>query len=317
MAFTNLTTGRTDRLVTNVLLAQKNTFLADQIFPIIPNLKDETGLLGKLNNSHLRKYVSKRGLYDENEHRVDFKYTQTDRYNIDFYDLEHYLPDRVRDQMQTPFDARRDAAFVLDQALMLEREIGIATALGSTAILTNNVTLSGTSLFSDYSNSTPEVVIETGRTAIFDATGNEANGAVMSRKVANTLKAHPFFLDLAKRNAGQNVQNINLSQFVELFKAYFELDYVLIGKARYITSNEGQTETLASVWGDNITLFYRPASPGLMQTSLGYCFTFAGANKRVDIRRHENDLGDIVREMVAYQDMILDVNNGYLIKTAI
>lgn len=317
MPFPNLTTGRTDRLVTNVLLAYSNpAFIAGEILPLVPNLADETGLLGKLNNAHLRSYTSKRSLYDESGHRMEFKYTQDDRYTIDFYDLESYLPDRLVNQLQLPFDARRDAAFVLLQSLLLEREVALATALTSTSIITNNTTLSGTSQFSDYSNSTPETVIETARSSVQNKTGFEANSAVMSRKVANTLKAHPFFLDLAKRNAGQNVSNINLSQFVELFKGFFELENVYIGKAIKITSNEGQTETKGNVWNNDLVLFHKPSSPSLLTPSFGYSFALKGMDKRVDIRRHESDLGDIVRCMWAYQDKILDVNAGYLIKDA-
>lgn len=317
-SFPNLTTGRTDRLVTSVLLAKKSPeFIADQIFPTVPNLVDETGLLGKLSNHHLRQYSSKRSLYDEGDHRMEFKYTQSDRYNIEYYDLEAYIPDRLRDQLQTPFESRRDMAFVLLQSLLLEREIAAATALASTAILTNNTTLSGTSLFSDYDNSTPETVIETARDSVFGLTGMEANSAVMSRKVANTLKAHPFFLDLAKRNAGGNVRNVNLSTFVELFKSFFEIDNVFIGKSIKITSKEGQTETLGNVWGDNIVLFHRPDAPALLAPSFGYSFSLKGKDRNFKVRRHPKDKGDIGEMEMAYQDMIIDANAAYLIKTAI
>lgn len=317
-SFPNLTTGRTDRLVTNVLLAYKNdTFIADKIFPQVPNLVDETGLLGKISNHHLRQYTSKRSLYDEGDHRMEFKYTQSDRYNIEFYDLETYIPDRLQNQLQTPFDSRRDSSFVLLQALMLEREIAAATALTSTGILTNNVTLSGTSKFSDYDNSTPETIIETARDTVFLATGVEANTALMSRKVANTLKAHPFFLDLAKRNAGQKVDNINLTQFTELFKSFFEIDNVLIGKSIKITSKEGQTETKGGVWNDDLVLFNRPAAPSLVVPSFGYSFALKGMDKRTVVRRHPKDKGDIIEVEWAYQDMIVDANAGYLVKSAI
>jgi hypothetical protein len=200
---------------------------------------------------------------------------------------------------------------------MLEREIAAATALHNTAILTNNVTLSGTSKFSDYDNSTPETVIETARDTVFSATGQEANCAIMSRKVANTLKAHPFFLDLAKRNAGLKVDNINLSQFVDLFKSFFEIENVFIGKAIKISSKEGQTETKANVWSDDLVLFNRPSAPSLMVPSFGYSFYLKGMDKRSVIRRHPNDKGDIAEVQWAYQDMIVDANAGYLIKSAV
>lgn len=318
MPFPNLTTGRTDRLVTNVLLAYKNPqFIASEILPEVPGLVDETGLIGKISNHHLRQYTSKRAVYDESQHRMEFKYTQDDRYNIDYYDLEIYIPDRVGSQLQQPFNSRRDSAFVLQQALMLEREVALATAMHDTAVLTNNVTLSGTSQFDDYANSVPEQKIETARDSVFDTTGLEANAIYMSRKVANTLKSHPFFLDLMKRNAGGNVANISLSQFVTLLKEYFEFEYVNIGRAIKVTSMEGQTETKGSVWSNDVVVYRRASNPSLYEPSFGYCFTLAGMNKRFDVRRQEADLGDINRVMWAYQDKILDANCAYLIKDAV
>lgn len=318
MAFPTVKQGRVDQLVTNILLTYKNPeFLADQILPVVPNLKDDSGIIGGLSDAHLRQYKSIRSTYDESAHRMEFKYTQDKNYQIQYHDLEAYLPDRLVKQARAPFVPRRDAAFSLTDALKLEREIALAELMGSTSILTQNTTLAGGDKFSDYANSNPDVVIETARDTIQAATGMEANCAVMSRKVANTLKAHPFFLDLAKRNAGQNVSNINLSQFVELFKAFFELDNVLIGKAIKISSKEGQTTTRTHVWGDDVVLYHAPKTPSLLAPAFGYSFMLEGADKQVDIRRHENDLGDLVRVMWGYDDRILDVASAYLIKSAI
>lgn len=316
-SFPNLGAGRVDKPLTNVLLAYRSPqFIAGEMFPAVPNLKEESGLIGKVSNNHLRLVNSKRALYDESEHRMEFKYTQSDRYQIEYYDESIYTPDRLRDQLQTPFDIRRDASFVLQDVLSLEREQAIATAMTSTSILTQNTTLSGTSQYTDYANSDPRLNFEAARDSVFGLTGSEANAVLMSRKVANVLKGHPFFLDLAKRNAGMNVQNINSAQFVELLKSFFEVDYVYIGKTIKITSKEGQTETKANVWGNDVVFFHRAPSPSILRPSFGYSFALAGKDKAVKIRRHMNDKGDIVEVEWAYQDMILDVNCAYLIKDA-
>lgn len=318
MPFPNLQTGRTDRFVTNVLLAYTNPdYLAGEILPNVPNLTQETGLIPQLGNAHLRSYSTKRSLYDESMHRMQFTYSQNNRYNIDYYDLEVYVPDRVAGQLQVPFDARRDASFSLMQAMMLEREINLAATMHSTSVITNNIVLSGTSKFSDYINSDPNSVIETARTTIQNAIAREANSCVMSRQVANILKTHPFFLDLAKRNAGMNVKNLNLSTFVELFKSEYELDNVYIAKSIYVNSGEGLTETKAVVWNNDLVFFNTPSSPALMAPSFGYSFSMAGQDKRVVIRRHPNDKGDLIEVDWAYQDFIIDTNAGYLIQSAI
>lgn len=313
MAFPTLTTSRVEPQITNILQAYTNDdFIADKVLPSVPNLKEESGKIAGIGNSHLRIYKSKRALYDEGEHRMEFTYTNDDRYQIEYYDLEAYLPDRLRDQAQAPFDVKRDATLIVMQSLMLERENALATALGDTSIVTQNTTLSGTSQFNDYVNSDPAAVIETARTTIYEATGKEANSMIISRAVFNTLKRHPFFLEMVK-----GVKVISGSVLIGLIQDYFEIENVYIGKTIKITSNEGQTETKSVTWGKNIILFYKPAQASILAPSFGYNFTLAGKNLRASSRRHQNDKGDLHRVDWAYQDMILDTNCGYLIKNAI
>lgn len=312
MPFPKLSSGRVDKLVSNVLQAYTNpNYIAGQILPTL-SVKEESGKIGALDNSHLRTYTSKRAVYDEGQHRMEFKYTQDDSYQIDYYDLEVYLPDRLKDQLDQPFNARRDAGQVLMQALMLERENALATAMTSTAILTNNTTLSGTDQWSDYANSNPDTDIEDARTVVQAAIGREANSMYLSREAFNTLKRHPFYLEMVK-----GLRVLTGSALMKLLKEFHEVENIYVGTAIKVNSEEGQTETKTAVWGDDCVLFYKPNVGSLYEPSFGYQFTLTGANVRADVRRHENDLGDIVRDMWAYQDKILDVNAAYLIKAVV
>lgn len=312
MPFPTISQGRVDVPLSNVLQAYTNdNFIAPLILPTVP-VKFESGKIGALENNHLRVYSSKRSLYDESEHRMEFKYTMDDSYQIEYYDREIYLPDRLQQNTEVPFNSKRDAGFSVMQALMLEREDALATALHSTAVLTQNTTLSGTSQFSDFANSNPDTVIETGRTAVHDAIGREANSMVIGRQVFNTLKRHPFFLEMVK-----GISVLDGNKLTQLIKDFFELDNVYVASGIKVTSNEGQSETKAKVWNNDIVLFYKPAQASMYEPSFGYQFTLAGQNVRADVRRHTLDLGDIVRAFTAYQDKILDTNAGYLIKDAV
>jgi len=312
MPFPRLTTGRVDPQVSSVLQAYVNPdFIAPMILPALP-VKEEAGKVGALENEHLRIFDSRRALYDEGDHRMEFKITNSDSYQIEYYDLSIYVPDRLQNQLQAPFDARRDAGVSALQALMLERENALAAAMTSTAILTNNTTLVGGDKFTDFTNSTPEDVFEDARTAVHAAIGREANSVYMSRAVFNTLKRHPFFLNLVK-----GVKVLDGNALMQLIKDFFEVKNVFVGKSIKVTSNEGQTETKSVVWGDDVVFFYRPDAPSLYEPSLGYQFTLTGENVRSVVRRHTNDKGDIVEVQQAYQDKILDTNCAYLIKSVL
>jgi hypothetical protein len=313
MAFPKLQNGRVDKQVTNVLLAYTNPeFIAPQILPTVPNLTEESGLIASLGNEHFRIYDSVRTLYDESEHRMEFKISNDKTYRIDYHDLELYLPDRLQKQIDLPFNVRRDGGITLMQAMMLEREYALASAMTSTSVLTNYTTLSGTSQLNDYTNSDPAGVIETARTSVQNKTGHEANSVVLSRKVFNTLKRHPFFLNLVR-----GVSVLTPSMLVQLMKDYFEFENVIIGKTIYSSAKEGQTESLTQLWGNDMVVFYRPSTASLLTPSFGYNFALSGENLRASVRRHTNDKGDILALDYAYQDKILDVNSAYLVKSAV
>ncbi|MEE8151268.1 MAG: hypothetical protein V3T43_06090 [Nitrosomonadaceae bacterium] len=317
--FPKITNGRVDPQLTNVLLAFKNpSYLADQILPTVPNLKDYTGKVPEMGQSHLHQYASKRAVYDEGEHRITFTISNSKTYEIDDYDLSTYLPDRVQTQLQLPFNARNAAQFTVMEAMMLEREIGLADALSDTSVLTNQSTPAN--LYTDGVNSTPEVDFETARDSVHDATGLEANAILMSRKVANVLRRHPWFLEIGYRTlAGGSgkMQSLSMDAFTETLKSWFALDFVFIGKPIKITSREGQTVTKGNVWGNDVVFFVRPKAPSLFTPSMGYSFQISGKNKRTVIRRHQNDKGDLVEVQWAYQDKILQVEAAYLLKTVI
>jgi len=210
--------------------------------------------------------------------------------------------------------------FTAMEGLLLERESALATQMTSTSVLTNNTTLSGTSQYTDKVNSDPSGDFDTARTSVFDAIGREPNIVLMNRKVANALRRHPFFTERAVgfvQGGKTAAQGLSMSAFVALMKSEFDVDDVIIAKSINITSKEGQTETKAQVWGNDVVFFYRAPKPDLMAPSFGYSFQLAGQNRAVKVRRHKKDKGDIVEANWAYQDNILDVDAAYLIKDAV
>lgn len=306
--------GRVDKLVTNLLLTYTNEeYIADNILPVIPNLKDDSGIIPGISNEHLRIYSAKRDTYDTSQKRVSFSYTQDKRYNIEYYDLDGYVPDVVMEQADTPFSPRRDSALVTTQSLKLEREYALAQALTDTSILTQNVTLSGTSQFSDYLNSTPETVIRDAKTAVFRGCGRKANRIAMSYEVLQILQVHPFFL-----NQVRGVQLPSEQDVIDILKRYFGFKSVYIGSAVYNSAKDGQAEVLTPVWGKDIIVFYSPDTPTMFELSLGYSFQLTGRNYTVRVRREPNaDKGELVNVEHARDDKILVPNAGYLIKNAV
>ncbi len=319
--FPTITSGSVSPQVNNVLMMYRNpNYIAQDVMATVPGLVHENGKIPQMGNAHLRIYTSKRALYDTSDHRLNWTINNDATYQIDYYDLDSYIPDRLQQQLQAPFDAQVAAGKTVMEALMLERENALAAQLTSTSVLTNNTTLSGTSQYTDQTNSTPEVDFDTARDSIQSKTGFEANMMIMSRKVANALRRHPWFMEIAKSALSGGMPKagaLSPQALVETLKAWYGLDYVLIGNAIKVTSQEGQTETKGSVWGNDVVFAYRAPSASLFAPSFGYSFQLEGQNMRTVIRRHASDKGDVVEVMWAYQDAIIDTNCAYLIKDAV
>jgi hypothetical protein len=304
---------RTNQRIANVLMAYTNEqFLAPQILPVIATDK-RTGEIPVLGTNHLRVYDSRRSTYDESQHRMAFEISSDLTYDIEDYDMDIYVPDKLIEEQEAPFNLRRDAQMSVLQAMMLEREVALATLMNDETIITNYTTLSGTSQWDDYVNSTPDTNVETARDTIHAAIGREPNSMYMSRAVFNKLKYHPLFLN---RIAGIKVLDGQVLR--QMIKDLWEVDNLYIGGGIKISTNEGAAETKTKVWNDDVVLFYKPATPSIWTPSFGYQFTLKNHNMKSSNRREPNaDKGVLERLDWSYQDKVLDVNAAYLIKSAI
>jgi hypothetical protein len=164
---------------------------------------------------------------------------------------------------------------VLSNALFLGKEKGLADSLRSTSIITQNATLSGTSQWSDYTNSDPVANANTAKQTIRNNCGVAPDTFIADWNVLEVLRYHPKLvrsLGYADNRAGQ-LSNDDLAKALNVRR-------VLSADVMYNSAKEGQTETLASVWGTDAIFCVAPDSPGIDQKSLGYLVQFAGESPR-------------------------------------
>lgn len=299
-----------DKLLTNVSqMYVPEGYIAEDVLPLLQSTQ-KTGKIGKYGKDHLRiehSLVGGRGAY----RRVEPIVRSSDSYSIESHGLEGMVTEDDYRNVEEPFDAEKDETLGLNTMIALNKEYALASTLTSTSIITQNTTLSGTSQFSDYANSDPIGVFKTARLAVYNGCGLPPNCALMSWEVANTLAYSPQILDalgFAFNRAGQ------LSE-AELSKA-MGVEKLLIAKSKYNSAKEGQTDTLASVWSDDILMFYAPDKAAKYQTSLGYRVALSGQTQRrvfkFKIDNPPNATGILCDD--SYDFVITNVAAGYLIK---
>ena len=280
---------------------------------VLPQIKvaQKTGLLGKYGNSHLRIETSVIG-GEGKFRRVKPVTRSTSAYNVEGHGLEGLVTKDDYRNVLLPFDAERDETVGITSILWLEKEKILADALGDTAILTQNVTLSGTSQLSDYTNSDPLGVFSTARNAVKSGCGIAPNTAVMSWEVWNKLIYHPKLLALYNYVQAGKLNDQALASIMGV-------DRVLVGSVNYNSAKEGQSDSLAPVWGKNIIFGVMPEKAQPYQVSLGYMVGMNDGSPRKVYKEPTFNPAGGMKILVEdeYQFFLSNVAAGYLVKNAV
>lgn len=301
-----------DKLLTNVSSAYvPKGFISEEVLPTI-QYKQYSGLLGKYGTNHLRienTIKGGRGKYRQVETRV----YSTTSFLIEGHGLEDFVSKEDYANVELPFDAERDGVMGISTILWLEKEFSLASTLGNTAIITQNVTLSGSQQFNDYANSDPVGVATTAKNTILNASGMMPNLAIMDIQLWNVMRFHPQFLTAL----GYRYQRPGGLTEEEVAKA-LGVDKVLFGSARYDAAKEGQAAQFTSVWGKNLIFLVAPDKPEIMQKSVGYLVRPTGNEPRkVYKQTNFNPPGSTSLLCEDEYDMLIsDTTCGYLVANA-
>ncbi|MBN2544578.1 MAG: hypothetical protein JXB50_02195 [Spirochaetes bacterium] len=282
-----------------------------KLFPIINHPLD-AGQIAKFKNGII--VGDTRRAYGARGSRVLDKAADFVPFKIDERTLERPMDDRewknALEPMKTKILSQTGKLKRLQNNLGLEMEskqATLATTLANFAS-TSRITLSGTSQFSDYTNSDPVGVIETAKEAISLATGCEPYECVihMSYAVYKKLKLHTKLLAMLSAN---NIKVITLDLMVTLLG----VKGITVGREKII-DQEGATVTL---WGKDLVVAYVPENiQSLDDPSFGATIRQDGY-PIVDSYRDEAATSDIVRYRDALEPVIISNVSGYLVKDAV
>ncbi len=271
-----------------------------------------TGKIGKYGNGHLRIVTTITGGREKFPH-IETNTRSSDTYEIQTHGLAETLTKEDFANVEKPFDARKDATNQLTHMMWTVKEKALADTLADTGILTNNTTLSGTDQWDDAA-SDPLGDFITARDSIQSKTGQKPNKAIMSFKVADTLRYHADLLDRMgfkdQRPGGLNDQ--------ELAKA-LDVKTVLVGSAVFNSAKLGQTDVIANVWDTICVFMLSPDSAALRQKTFGYEVSLKGTSQRQMFKNKQNSPpeSELIQIRSMYDQLVTDVGAAFLIKDAI
>ncbi|MDP2786614.1 MAG: capsid protein [Pseudomonadota bacterium] len=214
-----------------------------------------------------------------------------------------------------PLDPRAISAMLLTHLVQIDREIRVANKVFALANYpaANAATLSGTSQWSDYTNSNPVSAIM----AALDVCLVRPNKMVIGRLAWTKFRQHPKVVESIKASGagGVNAQGIVARQAVA---DLFELEDVLIGGTMYNTAKPGQIPVYGRAWGKHCSLIHSaPQSAQLGMPTYGFTARF-GSKVAGDIADPKAGLrgGVIVRSGESLKEVISAPDAGYFFQNA-
>jgi len=260
-----------DAILTNISVAymqQAANFVAPQIFPIVPVDKKSDKYFTYTKNDWFRDEAQLRA--DGTESAGGGYNISTSSYSADVWAFHKDVGDQVRANADAPINPDREAAEFVTNRLLMKMETTFMTKYFTTSIWDTDST--PTNLWDVYTSSDPIDDIETGKQTILSKTGYEANTLVLGYKVFKALKNHPDIVDRVKYTSSSTVTTDMLARM-------FEVDRVVIAKSVKATNNEGATGVYAFNAGNHALLTHAAKTPGLLQPSGGYVFSWTGVSQ--------------------------------------
>ena len=250
--------------LTAITLAYRNqAFIADQVLPRMP-VDSSSFKWSKYTVADGFTIPDTRVGRKSKPNEIDWTATEQTSSTVD-YGLDDAIPQAdvqnaqaaQRTQGVMPIDPEARSTMLLSELVALDRENRVANGSSGVFVLgtypsANRTTLSGTSQWSDFTNSDPLSAI----LSALDGCLIRPNIAVLGQAVWTKLRTHPK-ITAAIYAGGGNASVAGTAVARQAVADLLELEEVIVGPAWYNSAKPGQTASMARLWGKHASFLYR------------------------------------------------------------
>jgi hypothetical protein len=298
-----------DQILSGVSIAYQNAqHVSDMVFPEV-QVKDRTGLYFKYGKEKFTQTNDLRapGTYAQ---QVNYSLTQASYGPLLDHSLDMMITDEVVDASVAPADPAFDATEALTEYISVNKELDAYNQCSNASVITQNVTLSGTSRWNDYANSDPigdfTIAIDTVKKAIIKPAKELT--VLIGYEAYSVLRNHPQILERLKYS------QLGVAT-TQLLAEILGVKQVIIAEAEYNTANIGQTSSMSYIWGKNAWVMYLTPKPGIRTVSFGY--TLRKGGRQVFRFRDDRAEADFIRVKDYYQQHIMAADAAYYMATVV
>ena len=298
--------------LTAIALAYSNrSYIADQVLPRVLVGSREFKWL-QYNRDEMftvpETMVGRKGVPNE----VQFGASEVAGFVKD-YGLDDLVPNEDLDAAPAGYDPLGRAVEGTSELVALDRELRVRDLVFNTATYpaANRATLSGTSQWSDYTNSDPYSAIMAAR----DGMLMPFNTGIIGRLAWSKLRVHPKITAALAPSAAGNSSTSNAQGAPATLQAVadlLELDQILVGESWVNTAKPGQTASLSRVWGKHMALLHLNPIASIRGNAITFGYTAEYGNRvsgsipepKVGLRGAQRvRVGESVNEIVCASDV--------------
>lgn len=284
--------------------------IADMVFPIV-NVAKQSDMIAVFSRGE--------ALREENDRRAPGTAANrvTRSVSSDTYFANNYaLSDAVVIEDRANADPIYVQQLYNNRAQWLKGKLDLQWERRLTNIVTSGTNVGSSSAVSsgwtDLSNADALGDVNNAIDNVFDSTGLKPNRIVFGEAAWRNFRRNTNVRDLINgvNNGGGFATQDQVANLLEV-------NEVLVGAGFANTAAEGQAEVLATLWGDNVLVYFAPEAASIEMPSLGYSFRWAAPGiPNMQAERHPFDsiLKSELVELGYYQDeKITGAEYGYLI----
>lgn len=298
------------------LESEKAGYVASQVFPVM-DVQSSSGVFGKIPIEQLLQERETRRAPGAGYARGQFKF-ETSTYATEEHGAEEPIDDNEAKMYAEYFDAEQVSTLRAFSAVLRNAEKRVADAVFNTTTWTGaSLTTAITNEWDDATNAVPLTDVEAAVQKIYDNSGLWANALVINKKVFRNLRNCAQVIDRIEASGAGNpakAQDVT----VEMLKAAFDLDHIIVAGTSRNSAKEGQAATPTQIWSGEYAMVCKIAtSNDMREPCIGRTFHWSADGSSiggtVESYRDETVRSNIIRVRHQVKEVVLYAQAGHLL----
>lgn len=273
-----------DRLLSQMAIGYMNDeTIAGTIAPVIP-VEKQSDLYTVFSRADAFRIEDTKRAPDTEANKIT-RTISSDTYYAQNYALKYpiTIEDRANADPVYLQNLINNAGEYVTEKLALDWENRLAALVTNTSNVGSSAAVA--SEWDAAASSDPLGDLHTAMDNVEDSTGTRPNRILMGKAAWRSIRRNDQILDrlFGTNNGGGYALRSQVANLLEV-------EEILVGGAYKNTANEAQAESLSAIWGDDVLLYYAPATPSRDRPSFMYSFRWSQPGlPNMQVERHPYD----------------------------